>query len=133
MCKLIILVALAISAVSAKPGVVAPLAYSAPAVVAPGVVAAQSSQVFARNYNGLAAPLAVAAPAIAAPAVAAPLAAPLAYNGFPFAARYAAAPVAAPLAAPVAAPLAAPLASPYAALPYSAALPYAGLRHPYFL
>ncbi|XP_022231379.2 uncharacterized protein LOC111080208 [Drosophila obscura] len=73
---------------SAKPGFLsAPLAYTAPAafVAAPApVVTATSSQVFARNYNGIA-----AAPVIAP--VAAPLAAPVI-------AKYAAAPLAAPLA-----------------------------------
>ncbi|XP_002027408.2 cuticle protein 16.5 [Drosophila persimilis] len=73
---------------SAKPGFLsAPLAYTAPAaiVAAPGpVVTATSSQVFARNYNGIA-----AAPVIA------PIAAPLAA---PVLAKYAAAPLANPLA-----------------------------------
>lgn len=46
-----------------KPGLLA-AAYTAP-VVAPAVVTAQSSQVFARNYNGLVAPV---APLVAAPA-----------------------------------------------------------------
>ncbi|XP_033243221.1 cuticle protein 16.5-like [Drosophila miranda] len=73
---------------SAKPGFLsAPLAYTAPAaiVAAPApVVTATSSQVFARNYNGIA-----AAPVIA------PVAAPLAAPVF---AKYAAAPLANPLA-----------------------------------
>ncbi|XP_020816516.1 cuticle protein 70, isoforms A and B-like [Drosophila serrata] len=68
-----------------------PLAYAAPAAVvaAPApVVTATSSQVIARNYNGIA-----AAPVIAP--VATPLAAPVAA---PVIAKYAAAPLAAPLA-----------------------------------
>lgn len=102
----------------AKPGVVAPLAYTA-GVVHPGVVAAQSSQVFARNFNGLVA------------------AAPLAYSAYPYA-RYAGAPLAAPFAAPLAAPYSAlPYTAPYAAplaAPYAApfASPYAAAyRYPY--
>ncbi|XP_026848581.1 cuticle protein 16.5-like [Drosophila persimilis] len=98
---------------SAKPGFLsAPLAYTAPAaiVAAPGpVVTATSSQVFARNYNGIA-----AAPVIAP--VAAPLAAPVI-------AKYAAAPLAAPVIAKyAAAPLATPLAYHSAPLAYSSSL-----------
>lgn len=52
---------MSIAYVAAKPGLIAPLAYSAPLVAAP-VVTATSSQVFNRNYNGFAAPL-IAAPA----------------------------------------------------------------------
>lgn len=52
---------MAIACVAAKPGLIAPLAYSAPLLAAP-IATATSSQVFARNYNGLAAPL-IAAPA----------------------------------------------------------------------
>ncbi|KAF7263971.1 uncharacterized protein LOC143203437 [Rhynchophorus ferrugineus] len=82
-----------------KPGVLAAPLLAAPAV-APAVVTAQSSQVFARNYNALAAPL-VAAPApvvAAAPVVraAAPLlaAAPAPYFASPYlASPYAAAPL----------------------------------------
>ncbi|XP_065093789.1 cuticle protein 38-like [Ochlerotatus camptorhynchus] len=111
--KLICIAALAISCVCAKPGVVAPVAYSAPLVAAPApaFVTAQSSQVIARNYNGVA-PLAYTA-AVAAPlAYAAPVAkvaAPLAYS----------APLAYTAAAAYAAPFAAPFASPYAAYRYS--------------
>lgn len=77
----------AISCASAKPGLL-PVAYSAPLVAAPAVVTAQSSQVFARNYNGIA-----AAPIIAAPA---PIAAYTSYAAAPVAAytSYAAAPLA---------------------------------------
>lgn len=53
---------------SAKPGILSPVAYSSPLVAAAPYVAATSSQVVARNYNGLA----VAAPVIAP--------APLAYS-----------------------------------------------------
>ncbi|XP_055842216.1 uncharacterized protein LOC129909206 [Episyrphus balteatus] len=88
-----------LASASAKPGVIAPLAYSAPLIAGPGIVTATSNQVIARNYNGIAAaPLLAAAP-IAAPLLAsAPIAAPLtaAPFGFPSAAysaplRYAAA------------------------------------------
>lgn len=85
-----------IACVAAKPGIIAPLAYSAPLVAAP-IVTATSSQVFARNYNGFAAPL------IAAPA-------PLAYSSpLGYASPYLASPY---------------VASPYAAAAYSAYSPY---------
>lgn len=100
--------ALAVAAVSAAPGALL-AGYTAP-VVAPSVVTAHSSQVIARNYNGLAAPLVAAAPvAVAAPLHAAPVA---------VAAHYKAAPLA------VAAPLAAHVAAPYAAAPYYASPAY---------
>ncbi|XP_065720274.2 cuticle protein 70, isoforms A and B-like [Drosophila suzukii] len=74
-----------IACVAAKPGLLgAPLAYTAPlAYAAPApVVTATSSQVIARNYNGIAAAPVIAP--VAAPVVAkyaaAPLAAPLAYS-----------------------------------------------------
>lgn len=57
-----------IAVASAKPGILAPVAYSSPLIAAAPYVAATSSQVVARNYNGLA----VAAPLIAQ--------APLAYS-----------------------------------------------------
>ncbi|XP_014100127.2 pupal cuticle protein G1A [Bactrocera oleae] len=86
-----------IACASAKPGILAaaPQAYAAPS----GVVTATSSQVIARNYNGIAAAPFVAATPVAAPlvtryAAAAPLAAPF------VAAQYAAAPLAAHYAAP---------------------------------
>lgn len=84
----------------------APLAYTAPLVAAPAVVAS-SSQVIARNYNGLAAPIVAAAPYTAA------------YTA-PFAAAYTA-----PLAAAYTAPFA---PAHYAAYPYASSaytLPYA--------
>ncbi|XP_060658864.1 cuticle protein 16.5-like isoform X1 [Drosophila nasuta] len=103
-------------AYAAPAAVVAPLAYAAPAAVvaAPApYVTATSSQVIARNYNGIA-----AAPVIAP--VATPLAAPVI-------AKYAAAPLAAPLAysSPLAAPLAysAPLTAPLAYSAHHVAAP----------
>ncbi|XP_011181101.2 cuticle protein 16.5-like [Zeugodacus cucurbitae] len=81
-----------IACAAAKPHILsaAPLAYAAP------VVTATSSQVIARNYNGIAAAPIIAAAPVAAPVVAryaaaAPLAAPL------VSAHYAAAPLAAPV------------------------------------
>ncbi|CAD7082691.1 unnamed protein product [Hermetia illucens] len=109
MFKTVILFAV-IACAFAKPGVIAPLAYSAPVVAAaPGIVTASSSQVVARNYNGLAAPLVAAAAPVAytAPAVAA-YSAPLAYTAAAAPVAYAAgiAPaVAAPLKYTAAAPL----------------------------
>lgn len=49
-----------VCAALAKPGIVAPVAYSAPLAyaAAPAAVVAQSSQYVTRNYNGIAAPLA---------------------------------------------------------------------------
>ncbi|XP_055843258.1 cuticle protein 16.5-like [Episyrphus balteatus] len=109
MFKYTIVILAVIACAAAKPGLLAPspLAYSSPLIAAaPGVVTATSSQVIARNYNGIAsAPLlAAAAPVVAAP----------------FAARYLASPYA---AAAAAAPLiaAAPFAANYLASPYTAA------------
>ncbi|KAI8041648.1 hypothetical protein M5D96_005913 [Drosophila gunungcola] len=121
-----------VACVAAKPGLLgaplaytsplaytAPLAYSHPAAVvaAPApVVTATSSQVIARNFNGIA-----AAPVIAP--VAAPVVAPVI-------AKYAVAPVAAPVIAKYAAtPLAAPLAY-TSSLAYSAPLSYAAAPAP---
>lgn len=98
-----IVVLLAVCGALAKPGLVAPVAYSAPLAAAPlayaaapSTVLAQSSQVISRNYNGIAAPVAYTAAAapFAYTAAAAPLAytaaaAPLAYSGY---SAYAAAP-----------------------------------------
>lgn len=95
----------AVSSCLAKPGVVAPFA----APLAYSVPLAQSSQVFARNYNGIA-----AAPIVAAPAPVARFASPVL--------PYAAAPAYA-AAAPYAAAL--PYTAAALALPYSAYSPYA--------
>ncbi|KAM8708147.1 hypothetical protein ACLKA7_015161 [Drosophila subpalustris] len=115
MFKLTFVIFAIIACAAAKPGHLLgqQLAYSAPVVAAPApYVTATSSQVIARNYNGIAtAPVVapVAAPVIAKYA-AAPLAAPLAYSS--------------PLAAPLAysSPLAASLAYQAAPLAYSAQL-----------
>ncbi|EDV40933.1 uncharacterized protein Dana_GF23675 [Drosophila ananassae] len=93
MFKYAVVVLAIVACAAAKPGLLgaplaytaplaysAPLAYAAPAAVvaAPApVVTATSSQVIARNYNGIAAP--VIAKYAAAP-IATPLAAPLAYS-----------------------------------------------------
>uniref|UniRef100_T1GKP7 Ion transport domain-containing protein n=1 Tax=Megaselia scalaris TaxID=36166 RepID=T1GKP7_MEGSC len=70
---------------AAKPGLIAPLAYTAPVAAAPGVVTATSSQFVARTHNGIVAP--VVAPVAAKIIAPAPLAytapivkAPLAYS-----------------------------------------------------
>ncbi|XP_030570099.1 cuticle protein 16.5-like [Drosophila novamexicana] len=95
-----------IACASAKPGLLLgeQLAYSAPIVAAAPAavvaapapyVTATSSQVFARNYNGIATAPVVAAAPVAAPVVAKYVSAPLAA---PVIAKYAAAPLAAPFA-----------------------------------
>ncbi|KAL5292110.1 hypothetical protein ACFFRR_011115 [Megaselia abdita] len=80
MFKIVLAIFAVIACAAAKPGFLAPLAYSAPVVAAPGVVTATSSQFVARNHNGIVAPV-VASP-LAYSAYSAPLArvAPLAYN-----------------------------------------------------
>ncbi|XP_055842210.1 cuticle protein 38-like isoform X1 [Episyrphus balteatus] len=100
----VIFAVIACAVAKPAPGLLAaPLAYSAPLVAAaPGVVTATSSQVIARNYNGIA-----TAPVFAAPV-----------------AKYVAAPVAAPLAAAPLPLAAAPLAAKYVASPYAAPLAY---------
>ncbi|XP_032575819.1 cuticle protein 67 [Drosophila sechellia] len=87
MFKYAVVVLVLVACAAAKPGLLgaplaytAPLAYSAPAgvVAAPApVVTATSSQVIARNYNGIAAAPVIAP--VAAPVVAKYAAAPLAY------------------------------------------------------
>lgn len=113
-----------IACVAAKPGLLhSPLV--APATViaapAPAVVTATSSQVVARNFNGIA-----AAPIItAAPVPVAPLAAPAFVHPVtaPVIAKYSAVPVATPLTAPLIPKFAVPhLATPLA---YRAPLGYA--------
>ncbi|XP_073841243.1 uncharacterized protein [Musca autumnalis] len=100
----------------AKPGLVTPLAYTAPAAVVAAApapfVTATSSQYVARNYNGIA----------TAPVVAKTFAAPVAaaYTA-PVVAKTFAAPVAAAYTAPVVAKYAATYAAPFA---YSAPLTY---------
>lgn len=102
-----------------KPGIIA-----SPLIAAP-YVAAQSSQVFARNYNGVYPAPAFAAPArLLSPYTAQYAAAPLAaYPGAlpytsAFASPYVASPYTASYAAPFAAPYSAPFASPYVSSPY---------------
>ncbi|XP_056629895.1 NADH-quinone oxidoreductase subunit I 2-like [Diorhabda sublineata] len=102
MFQYVIFLALAAAALAdpvAKPD---PSFVAAPLAVAPAVVTAQSSQVFARQYNALAtgvAPLVAAAPYAAAPLVAAPAAPLVAAPAAPLIAsyRYASPYVAAPL------------------------------------
>ncbi|KAL5292120.1 hypothetical protein ACFFRR_011123 [Megaselia abdita] len=80
MFKITLAIFAVIACAAAKPGLVAPLAYSAPVLAAPGVVTATSSQFVARNPNGVVAPI-VAAPLVhSAPLVHAPITAPLAYS-----------------------------------------------------
>ncbi|XP_037933214.1 cuticle protein 16.5-like [Teleopsis dalmanni] len=101
MFKFVVVIFAVIACVAAKPGLLsAPLAYTVPAAVvaAPApFVTATSSQVVARNFNGIAAaPIVAAAPVVKAVApVAAPLAyaSPLAYSAPLARAAYAAAPL----------------------------------------
>lgn len=79
----------------AKPGLLAPVAYSAPLVTAP-IVTATSSQSFVRNYNGIAAAPLIAAPVhyTAATAAYAPFSQYAAYASAPYAySPYVAAPL----------------------------------------
>ncbi|XP_073841247.1 uncharacterized protein [Musca autumnalis] len=102
-----------IACAAAKPGLVTPLAYTAPAAAPAPFVTATSSQYVARNYNGIAtAP--VVAP-VAAPVVAKTVAAPIVAKTF-------AAPVAAAYTAPVVTKYAATYAAPFA---YSSPFTYA--------
>lgn len=73
-----------VAGVSAKPSVLAPVAYSSPILAPAPYVTATSSQVFQRNFNG------VAVAAAPLPFVAGPVA-PLAYSSPLIASPYAAA------------------------------------------
>ncbi|EDV90882.1 GH24646 [Drosophila grimshawi] len=117
MFKYTIVILAIIACAAAKPGLLLgqQLAYTAPAAVvaAPApFVTATSSQVIARNYNGIA-----HAPVIA------PVAAPVI-------AKYAAAPLAAPVAAPVIANYAASPLAYSSPLTYSTSLRYAAAPAP---
>ncbi|XP_055842392.1 uncharacterized protein LOC129909330 [Episyrphus balteatus] len=110
MFKFVAVVLMALVAIaSAKPGIVAPLAYSSPLIAA-----APASAVYSREYHGnfaspyVAAPYAAAPYAAAAPLVASPYAAYSAGYAAPFGAPYAAPYAAAPYAAPYAAAYASP-------------------------
>ncbi|XP_037815385.1 cuticle protein 16.5-like [Lucilia sericata] len=150
MFKFAVVIFAVIACAAAKPGLVAPLAYTAPAAVVAGpagVVTATSSQYIARNHNGIAtAPVVapVAAPVVAkSVAYTAPVAA--AYTA-PVVAKYAAAyshplayssPVVAKYATAYSHPLAysTPVVAKYAAayshpLAYSAPLTYAAAPAP---
>ncbi|XP_073841890.1 uncharacterized protein [Musca autumnalis] len=121
MFKFAVVIFAVIACAVAKPGLVTPLAYTAPAPF----VTATSSQYVARNYNGIA-----TAPVVA-PVVAKTFAAPVA-------AAYTAPVVAKTFAAPVAAAYSAPLVTKYAAtyaapFTYSAPLTYAAAPAPVFL
>uniref|UniRef100_A0A1I8MVJ6 Cuticle protein n=1 Tax=Musca domestica TaxID=7370 RepID=A0A1I8MVJ6_MUSDO len=128
MFKFAVVIFAVIACAAAKPGLIgAPLAYTAPAAVVAAApapfVTATSSQVIARNYNGIAtAPIVapVAAPVVAktfaAPVVAKTFAAPLVAKTF-----------AAPVAAAYSTPYAAAYATPFA---YSAPLTYAAANGP---
>ncbi|SPP87031.1 cuticle protein 16.5 [Drosophila guanche] len=81
-----------VACVSAKPGIVAPLAYSAPLVAA-----APAAAVYSREYHGNFAAPYVASPYVASPYVASPyVASPYVaspYVASPYTAAYSAAPV----------------------------------------
>lgn len=74
-------VVMALAAVSAKPSILAPVAYSSQILAPAPYVTATSSQVFQRNFNGVAV---AAAPIIAGPV------APLTYSSPLIASPYAA-------------------------------------------
>ncbi|XP_058123749.1 vitelline membrane protein Vm26Ab-like [Anopheles ziemanni] len=115
--KVFVFVAIAVGCAAGKP-------LTAAVVAAPAVVTAQSSQVIARNYNGVApavvsaaytAPVAAAYTAPVAAAYTAPVAAAYTAYSAPFGAAY---------TAPVAAAYSAPLAAAYTASPYASYYPY---------
>ncbi|XP_061394638.1 cuticle protein 70, isoforms A and B-like [Musca vetustissima] len=118
MFKFVVVIFAMIACAAAKPGLVTPLAYTAPAAVVAAApapfVTATSSQYVARNYNGIA-----TAPVVA-PVVAKTVAAPIVAKTF-------AAPVAAAYTTPVVAKYAATYAAPFA---YSAPLTYAAAPAP---
>ncbi|EDV90398.1 calphotin [Drosophila grimshawi] len=125
MFKYVAVICALVACTVAKPGLLLQTPLAAPAAIiaapAPPLLTASSSQVVARNYNGIGvAPVIASAPLIRAVApVAVPLAAPLV-------AKYAAY----PLAAPIAAPLTSPVFARYAAAPLAAPLTYnAPLQH----
>ncbi|XP_061401263.1 cuticle protein 70, isoforms A and B-like [Musca vetustissima] len=124
MFKFAVVIFAVIACAAAKPGLVTPLAYTAPAAVVAAApapfVTATSSQYVARNYNGIAtAP--VVAP-VATPVVAKTFAAPVVAKTFaaPVSAAYTT-PLAAAYSTPVVTKYAATYAAPFA---YSAPLTY---------
>ncbi|XP_073839100.1 uncharacterized protein [Musca autumnalis] len=121
MFKFAVVIFAVIACAAAKPGLVTPLAYTAPAAVVAAApapfVTATSSQYVARNYNGIA----------TAPVVAKTFAAPVVAKTF--AAAYTA-PVTAAYSAPVVTKYAATYAAPFG---YSAPLTYAAAPAPVFL
>ncbi|KAL5292119.1 hypothetical protein ACFFRR_011122 [Megaselia abdita] len=86
MFKITLAIFAVIACAAAKPGLVTPLAYSAPVLAAPGVVTATSSQFVARNHNGIVAPIvapshfAYTAPLVHSAPLVAKVAAPLAHS-----------------------------------------------------
>lgn len=79
----------------AKPGLIAPIAYSAPLIAAAPVITATSHQSFVRNYNGFAAPLVDARVPLAYTAYSPYVASPYAYSPYANVAplKYTAAPI----------------------------------------
>uniref|UniRef100_A0A1I8P2F4 Cuticle protein 16.5-like n=1 Tax=Stomoxys calcitrans TaxID=35570 RepID=A0A1I8P2F4_STOCA len=122
MYKFAVVIFAVIASAAAKPGLIgAPLAYTAPAAVVAAApapfVTATSSQVVARNYNGIA-----TAPIIAAPVVAKTIAPVATAFAAPVVAKTFAAPVAAAYAAPAVATTSFAYGAPLA---YSSPLTYA--------
>ncbi|XP_055913138.1 cuticle protein 16.5-like [Eupeodes corollae] len=109
MFKFIAVVLFALVAIaSAKPGIVAPLAYSSPLIAA-----APASAVYSREYHGNFASPYVAAPYAAAPYAAAPYAAAAPLVASPYVSAAYSAGYAAPYAAAYASPYAAAYTTPY--------------------